>query len=121
MDASSLAELRAVLEAERARLADELVDLERDSSTNLSDQSGENNYRDHMADQGTATFGKELEMSLEGNARELYAQVERALARLDAGEFGKCVRCGADVGVDRLHAMPAAELCITCKEWEESR
>jgi DnaK suppressor protein len=121
MDATTLAELKAALEAELDHLTEELADLERDSSTNLSDQSGENNYRDHMADQGTATFGKELDLSLEGNAREMYAQVRRALDRIDAGAYGKCIRCGADVPVDRLRAMPAAELCITCKEWEESR
>jgi DnaK suppressor protein len=121
MDATTLAELKAVLEAELARLEHELEDLERDSATNLSDQSGENNYRDHMADQGTATFGKELEMSLEGNARELCAGTRAALERVAGGEYGKCVRCGKEIGVDRLRAMPAAELCITCKEWEESR
>lgn len=121
MDATTAAELKAALEAELAHLTVALVDLERDSSTNLSDQSGENNYRDHMADQGTATFGKELEMSLEGNARELHAQVRGALERVDAGTYGCCIRCGKEIAVERLRAMPAAELCITCKEWEESR
>jgi DnaK suppressor protein len=121
MDATTLAELKAALEAELAHLTTAIADLERDSSTNLSDQSGENNYRDHMADQGTATFGKELDLSLEGNARELYEQVRRALERVDAGTYGCCVRCSKEIAVERLRAMPAAEFCITCKEWEESR
>jgi DnaK suppressor protein len=121
MDAKTTAELKSVLEAERDRLATEIADLERDSATNLSDQSGENNYRDHMADQGTATFGKELDMSLEDNARSLFEQVNNALGRVDAGEYGKCVRCGEEIPADRLRAMPAAELCISCKEWEEGR
>jgi DnaK suppressor protein len=121
MDAATLAELKAALDAEMEHLTKALIDLERDSATNLSDQSGENNYRDHMADQGTATFGKELEMSLEDNARGLHVQVKRALERVDEGTYGRCVRCGKDIAVDRLRAMPAAELCITCKEWEESR
>jgi DnaK suppressor protein len=121
MDATTLAAFKSALEAEMDHLVVELADLERDSSTSLSDQSGENNYRDHMADQGTATFGKELDLSLEGNARELSAQVRAALDRIEAGTYGKCTRCGAEISVDRLRAMPAAELCITCKEWEESR
>ena len=57
MNAKETSELKARLEEERARLAHEVSDLERDSATNLADTSGENNYRDHMADQGTATFG----------------------------------------------------------------
>jgi len=121
MDAATLADITACLMAERDRLAHEIADLERDSAQTQSDTSGENNYRDHMADQGTATFGKELDMTLEGNARELYEGVLSALARIEAGSFGTCIRCGVDIPVDRLRAMPAAELCITCKEWEESR
>jgi DnaK suppressor protein len=121
MDAATLSQLKAALEAERDRLEHELADLERDSATNQSDTSGENNYRDHMADQGTATFGKELDMTLEGNVRELYKAVTNALARIDAGTYGACLRCGKEIHIERLGAMPAAELCIVCKEWEESR
>ena len=121
MDAATLATIKTALEAERDRLAHEISDMERDSATSLSDASGENNYRDHMADQGTATFGKELDMTLEGNARELRASVIAALERIEAGTFGTCLRCGQQVGSDRLTAMPAAALCIECKEWEESR
>lgn len=121
MDAATLTKIKTSLEEERDRLAHEIADLERDSSTNLSDTSGENNYRDHMADQGSATFGKELDMTLEDAARELYATVTAALARIEDGTYGTCVRCGQPVGVERLIAMPAAGLCIACKEWEESR
>jgi DnaK suppressor protein len=121
MDEATLAGITADLRAERDRLAHEIGDLERDSAQNQSDASGENNYRDHMADQGTATFGKELDMTLEDNARELYEAVLEALARVEAGTFGTCVRCGGDIAAERLRAMPAAGLCIACKEWEESR
>jgi RNA polymerase-binding protein DksA len=121
MDASTLSDITAALMAERDRLAHEISDLERDSAQTQSDTSGENNYRDHMADQGTATFGKELDMTLEGNARELYDAVLSALARIENGDYGTCIRCGNDIPVDRLRAMPGAELCISCKEWEESR
>ena len=121
MDAQALAEITDALVAERDRLAHEIGDLERDSAQAQSDSSGENNYRDHMGDQGTATFGKELDMTLEDNARELYEGVLSALARIEAGDFGTCIRCGKEIAVDRLRAMPAAGLCISCKEWEESR
>jgi DnaK suppressor protein len=120
MDAAKMAEITAALEAERDRLAHEVSDLERDSAQMQSDTSGENNYRDHMADQGTATFGKELDMTLEDNARDLYGEVLSALERVEAGTFGTCVSCGGQIDPERLLAMPAAALCITCKEREES-
>ncbi|NQX26465.1 TraR/DksA C4-type zinc finger protein [Microbacteriaceae bacterium VKM Ac-2854] len=37
-----------------------------------------------------------------------------ALARIRSGGYGVCRRCGAPIGIDRLVARPAAELCIGC-------
>ena len=121
LDAHDVATLKDALIAERTRLLAEIAEYELEGQETLSDVSGENNYRDHMADQGTATFGKELDATLEGAAREMHATVVGALARIEAGTYGTCVRCGQPVGDERLAAMPAARLCIACKEWEESR
>jgi DnaK suppressor protein len=121
MDEKTLRRLKSTLEAERDRLLEQVAGFERDSHDNLSDATGENNYRDHMADQGTATFVRELDMSLENNVRELLGQVQSALSRMEDGTYGRCTRCGELVGDPRLEAMPAAEFCITCKEWEEGR
>ena len=120
MDAKTLDGIKATLLEERERLTADLADLEQAGHEALSDMSGENNYRDHMADQGTATFSKELDMSLEENVRDLLLQVDKALERLDAGEYGACVTCGKQIGAERLKAMPAADKCITCKEAEDS-
>jgi len=121
MEDKKLDALRAQLVDERARLLAEIEEYERDGQEALSDVSGENNYRDHMADQGSATFARELDMTLEDSAREMLAQVDAALARMDSGEYGKCKRCGADIPLARLEAVPYADLCIECKEREESR
>jgi DnaK suppressor protein len=121
MDSRTRATLKKTLMEERGRLADDLAELEQSGHEALSDMSGENNYRDHMADQGTATFSKELDMSLEENVRDLLRQVDTALERLESGEYGVCSMCGKPIGAERLEAMPAADLCITCKAAEESR
>jgi DnaK suppressor protein len=120
MDAQKLTTIRGKLDSERQRLADEIAEYEREGQETLSDVSGENNYRDHMADQGSATFAREMDATLEEQARETLAQVERALARIDEGTYGVCTRCGARISEARLEAVPAAELCITCKEREET-
>jgi RNA polymerase-binding protein DksA len=73
-----------------------------------------------MADQGSATFERELDMTLEENARTALGEVTAALARLDAGAYGVCARCAAEIPVERLEANPTAALCIACKEAEES-
>ena len=51
----------------------------------------------------------------DGAAQELN-QVNDALARLDAGEYGNCKSCGNPIGEERLEAMPFATLCIDCAE-----
>lgn len=120
MEAAVIKALRSALEAERDRLVAEVEAYERDGLESISDISGENNYRDHIADQGSATFARELDMTLEVQARESLAQVERALQRVEEGTYGVCARCGATIPQERLEAMPEAELCLTCKEREES-
>jgi len=40
--------------------------------------------------------------------------IVRALARLEAGEYGSCVRCTNQIPFDRLIVMPATEHCVGC-------
>lgn len=42
------------------------------------------------------------------------ASVKRALARIEDGIYGECVRCGEDIAPARLEARPEAALCIDC-------
>lgn len=37
-----------------------------------------------------------------------YNNIRRALAKIEAGTFGKCEACGAEIEEDRLDANPAA-------------
>lgn len=42
------------------------------------------------------------------------ATVRAALGRIDAGHYGQCLSCGADIAPARLAAMPEATLCTDC-------
>jgi RNA polymerase-binding transcription factor DksA len=41
-------------------------------------------------------------------------EIEAALARIDAGTYGSCVRCGAAIPAERLRMRPFAGTCVTC-------
>jgi DnaK suppressor protein len=41
-------------------------------------------------------------------------KLERALAKLDEGSYGKCDRCGGPIAAARLEAVPESVLCIDC-------
>jgi DnaK suppressor protein len=121
IDEKARAALRARLMDDLARLEADVAEVERNERELLSEASGENNYRDHMADQGSATFERELDMTFEENDRTALEAVRKALARFDDGTYGTCARCSAEIPAARLEAMPTATLCITCKEAEETR
>lgn len=121
MDAATRETLKTELEFELARLEAEAAEMQAASRELLSEASGENAYRDHMADQGSATFERELDLSLEANVREHLEHVRAALERIDAGSYGVCERCAAEIPEDRLRAIPTTSLCVRCKTADESR
>ena len=121
LDDKTFSALRLALQEDLARIEADVAELDRHERESQSEASGENVYRDHMADQGSATFERELDMTFEENERDLLGETRAALARMDAGTYGTCERCGAEIPAARLEAVPTASLCITCKEVEESR
>lgn len=42
------------------------------------------------------------------------ADIDRALAKIDAGSYGFCDMCGGEIAKARLEALPATSLCIDC-------
>ena len=121
IDETLNAKLSVRLKEDLARLEADIDELNREERESLSDASGENEHRDHMADQGTATFERELDMTFEENERTELESVRAALARLEAGTYGVCARCSSDIPQQRMEAVPTASLCVQCKQAEESR
>jgi DnaK suppressor protein len=54
-------------------------------------------------------------------AQQRRRQVEAALDRIEAGEYGECQGCGEDVEPRRLEAQPEAPLCLDCQSRREKR
>jgi RNA polymerase-binding transcription factor DksA len=74
--------------------------------------TGEVGFDEEFADAGSFTFERERDLSLVGNTRDLIDKVEHALARIDAGRFGRCEACGDAIEAERLDALPYATLCL---------
>jgi DnaK suppressor protein len=116
---AEVAELRNQLAAEADALRADIERAETDIASRLGDAVGD--AGDDQADVGAKTFEREHELALTHNARELLAQNERAIARIDAATYGTCESCGEAIGKARLQAFPRATLCVTCKQREERR
>jgi len=114
-----LDEVRGELMDDRERLRSELNMAEHELHDLMRD-AGDGAGND-QADVGSTTFERDHEMSLANNAREMLAQTERALLRIEAGTYGVCESCGEPIGKMRLMAFPRATLCLSCKQREERR
>jgi DnaK suppressor protein len=116
---TELVKVRIELEAEVAGLRADISRAESQIAERLSDAVGD--AGDDQADAGAKTFEREHELAMTQNARDLLAQNEQALARIDAGTYGVCESCGQPIGKARLQAFPRATLCVSCKQREERR
>lgn len=54
-----------------------------------------------------------LERLGQGGQAEI-RMVEAALARIAAGEYGACVKCGAEIAEARLDTLPYTPFCREC-------
>jgi DnaK suppressor protein len=74
----------------------------------------------HLADHASDLVDLELDQSLGENADNVVAEIDAALARLDAGTYGTCSVCGATIPEERLAAVPYATLCLDDKRRQEN-
>ena len=65
-----------------------------------------------FGDEGLALTEEEDEGDVADQLRERLAAIDRALARIEAGNYGLSVLSGKPIPAERLEADPAAELTI---------
>jgi|ERR1700688_1030563 len=77
--------------------------------------SADSNIDDeHDPEGATVAFERAQVTALLIQARGYLDDLDRALARLAAGNYSVCERCGVQIAADRLVARPAARTCIGC-------
>ncbi|MDN5893907.1 MAG: TraR/DksA family transcriptional regulator [Nocardioides sp.] len=116
---AELAEVLKDLHAHAARLRSEVAEQE-DVLAGLMRDAGDGAGHD-QADVGASSFERDHELTVVNNARDMLAQIGRALERIDDGTYGVCESCGNPIGKMRLMAFPRATLCMSCKQREERR
>jgi len=48
--------------------------------------------------------------------RKCLLEIEKALAKIENGEYGFCEYCAEEIDIRRLKARPYSTLCIDCQE-----
>lgn len=104
--------LRKEVETERETVLSELEQLGADPySEKVKRIDG---IDDNFADSAAATAERSEQWAFIDSARERLADADAALARMDEGEYGTCVECGAEIPVARLEARPMSIRCVDC-------
>jgi RNA polymerase-binding transcription factor DksA len=71
-------------------------------------------YDEVLRDPGVIQEDRDTVALLLEQARRDLDQARAAVDRLDAGDYGRCVRCGGDIGSERLAAIVDVTTCVRC-------
>lgn len=99
-------EARDKLQAERARLIEELH-----AAIEAPDQM---TYGSQAA-AASQVFDQQRSLALRERATQQLALVDAALERIGEGTYGRCIRCQREIPAERLEALPWAAHCIECQ------
>ncbi|HET9482924.1 MAG TPA: RNA polymerase-binding protein DksA [Xanthomonadales bacterium] len=94
----------------------ELVEESKQTIDNLRDE-----VRDvgDEAERATRETENSLELRTRDRYRKLISKIDKALRRIDEGEYGYCEETGEEIGLERLEARPIATLSLDAQErWE---
>ena len=102
------------LETERRAAVAQIDALAREFDEVVAASRASNADDEHDPECATIDFERQQVVALLEQARVRLADVEAALARRDAGDYGICEHCGRPIAAERLAARPAARTCIDC-------
>jgi len=70
-------------------------------------------------DQASAEYSQSFIFRLRDREKFYLSKIDKALQKIDEGEFGVCEACGDEISNKRLEVRPVTTLCIRCKEEQE--
>ncbi|MDT0213226.1 TraR/DksA C4-type zinc finger protein [Rothia sp. ARF10] len=106
--------IRDALEDDRRATLDRLAALTGDFDRIVEASRDSNADDEHDPEGATIAFERSQVDALVQQAHAHLAEVDAALARVDAGTHGTCERCGGEIAAARLEARPTARTCVTC-------
>ncbi len=80
----------------------------------VAGSAGSNIDDEHDPEGSTIAFERAQIATLLREARAYLGELDRASARLEAGGYWACERCGGPIAEERLAARPAARTCVGC-------
>jgi DnaK suppressor protein len=114
MDAEHATVFKQKLEAQRTHLLEQIA-AQRGGQNSRAEVAAEHFARHEDSDAQTNT-ARDLEFAINEHETAELATIDAALARLQAGTYGQCTDCDANIPPARLDAAPEAARCVGCQE-----
>lgn len=102
--------MRALLEEHRRDVRAEI-----DSLSRLLKEEAQPDAWDE-GDRAIHGLSRELRAARVDQLTRMLRQIEDALARHAAGQYGRCAACDAEIPLARLQSLPFARCCRSCQE-----
>ena len=100
----------------RARLEARLAELTKRDAALTKHLRGEDGRNDQdFSDRVAFTEMDEVLEKLDDSARAEIGDIQVALRRIDADEYGACETCGEAIPEKRLEILPHARHCVNCE------
>ena len=99
------AAMKTRLEARKAELTARLVEIEAEL---------ESHEAKDWEEQAVEREGDEVLEGMGVSGQQELRMIGAALGRIAAGEYGFCMRCGAEIAPERLEAVPYTPFCRAC-------
>lgn len=107
MNASQIGKLRDLLQRIKRELHKERLELKQ-SRMRLSAREVE------FEERAQKEQSQKILEQQEGGVRDELQQVNAALLRIEAGNYGMCISCGMDISLERLRTLPWTDKCVVC-------
>jgi RNA polymerase-binding transcription factor len=101
--------LKQRLEKELKRMTEQLDEIRANRS---SEERREGSPFGKREEEATETADLENMMAQEQRVIDQIADIEASLKKFETGTYGICEKCGRQIELARLEAMPTAKLCM---------
>ncbi|MBI5535080.1 MAG: TraR/DksA C4-type zinc finger protein [Deltaproteobacteria bacterium] len=113
MNKAQLKKFKNLLEAKRLELVKKAKQtLDEDMTLDVNDLPDE-------MDLASSEYLQSFTFRLRGREKSFLDKINKALIKIDEGNFGICEECSEEISMKRLEARPETTLCIRCKEDQE--
>jgi RNA polymerase-binding protein DksA len=122
LGAKTLERLRQKLLDEKDRLRHQAEELTAEAEQLARErEAGDTQFDEESGEGDTVNIERERDLLLSATARQVVDEIDDALERIRRNKYGVCKPAGRKISLERLEAIPWAQVCVDCKARAERR